>query len=99
MKYINLDDIARYKKLFKKDTLNDQDMVNMVNWFAEGAITAVSNEIYELMTEQDCERMEYGLASHCRCFGCYSWQFLDENGKVLKEVDSLKELIKKAEKD
>lgn len=95
MKYINIDDIERYKKLFKKETLTDNDLVNMVNWFAEGAITSVSNEIYELMTEKDCERMEYGLSEGCRCFSCYAWQFIDENGKVIKEVDSLKDLIKK----
>lgn len=95
MKYIDLEDIERYKKLFKKETLNDNDLVNMVNWFAEGAITCVSNEIYELMTEKDCDKMEYNLAQGCRCFSCYSWQFIDENGKVVKEVDSLKDLIKK----
>lgn len=95
MKYISQEDIERYKKLFKKENLTDTDLVNMVNWFAEGAITSVSNEIYELMTEKDCDRMEYGLAQGCRCFGCYAWQFIDENGKVIKEVESLKDLIKK----
>lgn len=95
MKYVVLEDIERYKKLFKKETFTDQDLVNMVNWFAEGAITSVSNEIYELMVEGDCDRMEHGLSQGCRCGSCYSWQFLDENGKVLKEVESLKELIKK----
>ena len=62
--------------------LSDDDMVNMVNWFAEGAITTVSNAIYELIEEKDCDRMERGLTTGCRCGSCYSWQFLDENNKA-----------------
>ena len=95
MKYINLSDIEKYKKWHKKETLTDEDLVKMVNWFAEGAVTTVSNEIYELMTEKDCDRMERGLSTTCRCGSCYSWQFLDENGKVIREVESLTELVKK----
>lgn len=95
MKYINLSDIEKYKKFRNKQELSDEDLVNMVNWFAEGAITSVSNEIYELMTEKDCEKMERGLSTGCRCGACYSWQFLDENNKVIKEVETLQELIKK----
>lgn len=94
MQYINVENIENYKKIFKKEDFSDQDLVNMVNWFAEGAITSVSNEIYELMTEKDCDRMERGLSNGCRCGSCYSWQFLDENGTVIKEVESLQELVK-----
>ncbi len=95
MKYVSLKDIENYKKFRNKQELSDEDLVNMVNWFAEGAITSVSNEIYELMTEKDCEKMERGLSTGCRCGSCYSWQFLDENNKVIKEVETLQELIKK----
>ena len=97
MKYINLEDIKKYKKIFNKEQLSDDDMVNMVNWFAEGAITTVSNAIYELIEEKDCDRMERGLTTGCRCGSCYSWQFLDENNKVIREVESFTELINKKE--
>lgn len=94
MKYIAVEDIDNYKKLFNKEILSNEDLVNMVNWFAEGAVTSVSNEIYELMTEKDCDKMERAISQDCRCFSCYVWQFTDENGNVIKEVESLTELVR-----
>lgn len=96
MKIIKAEDIVHYKKFrnIKNENFSDEQMAQMVNYFSEGAITRISNEICDLIENRDVERMERGLSNHCRCGSCYSFQFIDYDNNVVKEVEFLTDLDK-----
>lgn len=46
MKYVNEESVQEYKKYFCKDG-KEINLVHFANWFCEGAVTTVSNKLFE----------------------------------------------------
>ena len=87
LKYVTLDDVEKYVKQFGR--LNStNDIVHLVNWFAEGAITSLSNMIIE------GGELVYTRADGCRCGSCNEWQIVDYDGAVLARSEDLAGFLK-----
>lgn len=85
-KYVTQQDIDRYKTFFKADPI---DLVHMVNWFAQGAVAAVSNSLFHHM-EYDCH-LEYDMFDWKH--DCGMWKIVnDETEEEVLAVESLWEL-------
>lgn len=81
LKYVTIKDIEQYVKQFGRMD-SEQQLVHMVNWFAEGAITTLSNTIVENGGE-----LQYGPAIGCRCGSCFEWQILCDGELILCAED------------
>jgi hypothetical protein len=100
MKYATLDDVDKYISLSANTALQLQcadraALVSMINYFAQGAITVLSNRIYEAIHESDHDGvyLTHGTAKGCRCGMCYEWQLVDENGVVVDAAESLDDWV------
>jgi hypothetical protein len=90
LKYVAIKDVEQYVKQFGR--LNsEQQLVHMVNWFAEGAITSLSNKIME------GGELLYTRADGCRCGSCNEWQIVDYDGAVLARSEDLAGFLKDSE--
>lgn len=66
----------------------------IANWFAEGAVTRVSNAIMEKLEAGELpRRLRHGISQGCVCFCCRSWQIVEigNDGKetIVEETDDL----------
>ena len=59
----------------------------LVNYFAEGAVSRLSNGLYNRLEAGSGPRyLKHGISPHCRCMGCYSWQIIEINPDGTKMV-------------
>lgn len=70
------------------------DTTELVNFLAEGAVTRLSNGLYERLEAGTGPRhLRHAISPGCRCMGCYSWQIveLDPAGgeNVVDETEDL----------
>jgi len=98
MKYVNEMDVMRYFASRKRD-IDDttvQDLVNLANWFAEGAVTTLSNHLYDELHKGDEPRsLRYQMAQGCRCGSCHEWAIVgDDTGDVSSSVETLGDWVK-----
>ena len=85
-KYVTQEDIDRYKSFFKSEPI---DLIHMANWFAQGAVTTVSNNLFRHM-EYDCH-LEYDRFDWK--YDCGMWKIVnDETEEEVLAVESLWEL-------
>ena len=85
MKYVTAEDIERYQQLRPGKPL---DLLALVNFFCEGAVTSLSNFLYDHIAEEGRE-LRHGIAKGCRCLSCWEWQIVDEDGQVIDSAESL----------
>lgn len=64
-------------------------IASLINFYAQGAVTSVSNHIYYAMDEGDAVALVYSPAQFCRCGSCMEWQLIDESDRILESVESL----------
>jgi hypothetical protein len=89
MNYVSADRIRQYLVDFGEPVTPEQ-LARMVNWFAEGAITTLSNHIMTVFDESPTvARLEYNIAQNCRCMCCREFQILDEDGNILDSTEDL----------
>lgn len=87
------EDIDRYMK----DLLQGKspDLVSMVNYFAEGAVSRLSNFLYRKIYDEGGgnRKLVFGHSKHCMCLSCMDWQIIEEgdDGKE-KQIDSTEQL-------
>lgn len=94
MNYVSADHIRKYIVDFG-DPSTPEKLAQMVNWFAEGAVSTVSNHIMQVFDDSPTvARLEYKIAQNCRCLSCYEFQILDEDGNVLDSADQLQDWVK-----
>jgi len=98
MQYVSEKDIVEYleQRKYKPGELNNYDLMRMVNWFAQGAVTTISNHIMEQFEEGDgpCN-LRYQLAEGCLCGSCYEWAIVDEDtNKVVDSTELLEDWVK-----
>lgn len=89
MKYVTSSDIQQYLADRKIIQPTHDQLANMANWFAEGAVTSISNHIYKHIVEGDGESLQHNIARGCRCLGCCEWQIVDDDGRVLDSAETL----------
>lgn len=96
VKYVSDVDIEKYQRQRKLiGQMNNVQLAAMVNYFAEGALTTLSNLLYPHICE-DNGSLQYGGAKGCRCGGCNEWQVVDENGVVVSRAEDFGEWVTKA---
>ena len=93
MKYVSAQDIEKYVlQLGELET--SERLATMVNWFADGAVTTLSNHIMDAFDKSPTSaRLEYNIAEGCRCMGCYEFQIVDENQNVIDSIQDLKDWV------
>jgi hypothetical protein len=97
LKYVSSDDIEKYQRQRKMTAPMDSvQLAAMVNFFAEGALTTLSNFLYPHICE-DNGSLQYGGAKGCRCGGCNEWQVVDENNVVVAGAETFGEWVSKKE--
>ena len=93
MKYVSTQDVEKYVRQFGQLETPEQ-LSQMVNWFAEGAVTTLSNHIMNAFDKSTtCARLEYNIAKGCRCMCCHEFQILDEDENILDSVEQLKDWV------
>jgi hypothetical protein len=85
----------KFRSSEKKWEPTPANIAHLINYYAKGAVTCVSNHIYYAMEDKGAVALQYGIADHCRCLSCYAWQLVDENGKTIDECESLDEWVTK----
>lgn len=96
MKYVTVDDVQRYEKMLSRLPKTPEELASFANWFAEGAVTSLSNHIMEKFEESSSSaRLEYGIARTCRCLSCYEFQILNEENEVIDSAESLTDWVKR----
>lgn len=87
-------DIVTFRYLFPLqglDELSDDALLQLANWFAEGAILRLGNSLYDSL--HDGCSLQHGVADGCRCGSCFEWALVDENGKTVKAAENLRDFI------
>lgn len=89
--YVKQEDVDRYKKWFPKEPI---DLVHFANFFSEGAVVSVSNNLFRHM-EYDCH-LEYDMYDWKH--DCGMWKIVDdESGETVRSVECLWELAIRTE--
>lgn len=93
--YVGAADIEKYQKQRNQTApLDNTQLAAMVNYFAEGALTRLSNFLYPHICE-DNGSLQYGGAEGCRCGCCNEWQVVDENDVVVARAETFSEWVSK----
>lgn len=89
MKYVTQEKVDKYKKDFCKD--KEINLVHFANWFCEGAVTTVSNKLYEhLEFDGYLVHNSYDWKKDCPV-----WEIRDaETDEVIESVESFQEWCK-----
>ena len=94
VKYVTADKVRQYITDFGEPVTPEQ-LARFGNWFAEGAVTTLSNHIMGVFEDSPTvATLEYGIAQHCRCMSCYEFKILDEDRNVLDSAERLEEWVK-----
>jgi hypothetical protein len=92
-------DIDRYMKDLPQG--KSPDLVSMVNYFSHGAISRLSNFLYNKIYEEGegSRKLVFGHSKHCMCLSCMDWQIIEEgeDGKE-KLIDSTEQMQNWVEK-
>lgn len=100
MKYVTEADVERYREIFREvaprlATATNADLAALANWFADGAVTTLSNHLMGVFDEStECASLQYNCALGCRCGSCYEFQIVDDKNKVLEAAETLQDFIK-----
>jgi hypothetical protein len=102
MKYVSITDVDQYFKMssMAAEQLKDVDkslLVNMINFFAQGAVSTVSNYIYDAIHESEHHgvHLTHGMSKGCRCGSCYEWQLVDEKDIVIDTCEAFDEWVER----
>lgn len=90
MKYVTEEMVEKYKNYFCKD--KEINLAHFANWFAESAVTTVSNKLYEhLEFDGYLTYNPYDWKRDCPC-----WEIRDsDTDEVIESAESLKEWCEK----
>jgi hypothetical protein len=70
-------------------------IAHLINYYAHGAVTRVSNHIYYAMEEQDAVALVFRPALFCRCGSCMEWHLIDESDRTIESVESLTDWVER----
>ena len=92
LKYCTPEKITQFLKYRTDWTGTPEQLSQLVNYFAEGAVGTLSDFLFENIVDKDL-RLDYTLMPGCRCLSCRGWGLVDENNKAVEFVDQLHEWI------
>ena len=89
--YINEAEVIEYLRFRKIEQPTTAQLVNMINFFAEGAATTVSNSLYELMEPDEGEDLYLTYDPYLYWCDSPAWVLKNEDNKIVYYAESLLE--------
>ena len=89
--YIDEAEVVEYLRFRKIEQPNIAQLVNMINYFAEGAVTTVSTDLFTLMEPVESEDLYLSYDSYLYWCDSPAWVLKNEDNKIVYYTESLLE--------